>query len=165
MENIDLQKYCNINLDVLIGGIPCQSFSQLGNRKGLHDSRGKLFFHFHEMVNVIKPKIFMLENVPGLVTLNNGETLEYIIKEFNKLNMYKIHYKILNSNNYSVAQNRNRLFIVGVNNNITKIFQFPKEHEYKPVLRDVLLNCPSSNGCQYKEEKMELFNIIPEGGC
>lgn len=165
MEDINLEKYKNIDLDLLMGGIPCQSFSQAGKRKGLNDSRGLLFYHFSKMVDTLQPKVFMIENVKGLITHNKGETLKIILKEFENLNRYKLYYKVLNSNNFNVPQKRERLFIVGVIHDINKEFTFPKEHDYKPVLRDALINCSPSEGYEYKKEKFDLMKLIPQGGC
>lgn len=117
------------------------------------------------MVDIINPKIFIIENVQGLVTHNNGDTLQFIIEEFNKLNRYDIKYEVLNANDYSVPQNRNRLIIVGVRTNLKKSFNFPIPHDYKPILSDVLLNCPESPGAVYNKEKHDLMKLIPQGGC
>ena len=74
-----------------------------------------------------------------------------------------IFHKPLNANDYNVPQNRKRVFIVGTNGN--KKFEFPKPFEYKPVLRDVLEDCPTSCGLKYNEKKYNLFKEIPQGGC
>ena len=165
MININLDEYKNLNIDVLMGGVPCQSFSQAGKRKGIQDDRGKLILHFIKMIDIINPKVFIIENVKGLVTHNKGETLQYIIEEINKLQKYNINYKVLNANNYSVPQNRERLIIVGIRNNINKTFNFPPAHIYKPVLKDVLYDCPTSSGIEYTKEKYDIMKIVPEGGC
>jgi len=165
MTDINLEEYIKMNIDILMGGVPCQSFSQAGKRKGIDDDRGKLILQFIKMIDILNPKIFIIENVKGLLTHNKGITLQYIIDEINKLKKYNINYKVLNSNDYSVPQKRERLFIVGVSNKLNKIFTFPKSHTYKPVLKDVLVNCPSSPGIEYKQEKYDLMKIVPEGGC
>lgn len=164
MVDLNLEEYKN-NVDVLMGGVPCQSFSQAGKRKGINDNRGKLILHFIEMIAYLNPKIFIIENVQGLLTHNKGKTLQKIINEINKINKYTIDYKLLNANNYSVPQNRKRLIIIGVVNNINKKFTFPEPHKYKPVLKDVLLNCPESPGAVYKKEKYDIMKLVPEGGC
>jgi DNA (cytosine-5)-methyltransferase 1 len=151
--------------DLLCGGVPCQSFSQAGKRKGLEDPRGDLIIYFIKMVNQIKPKVFMIENVPGLTTHNKGKTLETILDKLNTDNLYKISFKILNANDYGVAQKRKRLFIIGVRKDIQKEFVFPKEKKYKPVLRDILEDVPESEGCVYSEEKKKVFYLVPPGGC
>jgi len=165
MTAIDLEKYKDKNIDLLMGGVPCQSFSQAGKREGIRDDRGRLILHFIHMIDILNPKVFLIENVKGLLTHNKGETLDYIIEKINSLNKYKISYRVLNSNDYNVPQNRERLIIVGVINTIKKAFNFPKKHTYKPVLKDVLKNCPSSLGATYPEKKKELFRLIPQGGC
>lgn len=163
MTDIKCNKFKNI--DVLMGGVPCQSFSQAGKRKGINDNRGKLILYFINMINIIEPKVFLIENVAGLLTHNKGETLKYILNEINKSNKYNVTYKILNSNDYSVPQNRKRLIIVGTNKKINKVYKFPNPHKYKPILKDVLLDCPKSPGLNYNEKKIKLFNLIPQGGC
>lgn len=165
MTDIDYTMYKTIDIDVLMGGVPCQSFSQAGKRAGMADERGKLILHFIKMVDEIEPKVFLIENVKGLKTHNGGKTLEFIINKLNKLNKYKITYKILNANDYSVPQNRERLIIIGINKNIDVEFEFPSPHQYKPILKDVLTNCPKSDGIEYKGEKYELMKLIPQGGC
>lgn len=165
MVDIDLNKYKNMRPDVLMGGVPCQSFSQAGKRKGVEDDRGRLIFHFIKMVKVIQPKIFLIENVYGLVTHNRGETLKDVINKLNELNEYIVDYKILNANDYSVPQNRKRLIIVGTNKCLNKTFEFPEPHHYKPVLKDVLIDCPESIGIEYNTEKYEIMKLVPEGGC
>ena len=86
MDKIDYSSYVN-NIDLLTGGVPCQSFSQAGLRKGLEDPRGDLMMKFIEIINLINPKIFMIENVKGLLTHDGGKTIEKII---NMLNIMKI---------------------------------------------------------------------------
>lgn len=165
MVNIDLEKCKNMNVDVLMGGVPCQSFSQAGKRKGISDDRGKLILHFIKMIDVIEPKIFVIENVKGLLTHNKGKTLTYVISEIDKLGKYNVDFRVLNANNYDVPQNRERLIIVGTHKTLEKKFKFPDEHKYKPVLKDVLSNCPSSPGVVYSKEKHDIMKKIPEGGC
>ena len=165
MIDLDLEKYKDINIDVLMGGVPCQSFSQAGKRKGISDDRGKLIIHFTKMIYILNPKVFIIENVYGLVTHDKGKTLQLVINEINKIGKYIINYSVLNANDYSVPQNRKRLIIVGVNNSLNKTFCFPKSHEYKPILKDVLVNCPESPGAVYKKEKYDIMKLVPEGGC
>lgn len=165
MVDLDLEKYKDKKIDVLMGGVPCQSFSQAGKREGIKDDRGKLILHFIKMINILTPNVFIIENVQGLVTHDKGNTLQMIINEINKIGKYIINYKVLNANDYSVPQNRKRLIIVGINSSIKKKFNFPQPHKYKPVLKDVLENCPESPGIVYKKEKYDIMKLVPEGGC
>ena len=165
MVDLDLEKYKDNNIDVLIGGVPCQPFSQAGKRKSIADDRGKLIIHFIKMISILTPKMFIIENVDGLITYDKGKTLQMIINKINKTGKYVINYSVLNANDYFVPQNRKRLIVVGVNNSLNKTFCFPQPHKHKPVLKDVLVNCPESSGVVYKKEKYDIMKFVPEGGC
>lgn len=164
MDKIDYSQYVN-KVDLLTGGVPCQSFSQAGLRKGLDDPRGDLMMKFVEILNLVKPKIFMIENVKGLLTHDDGKTIEKIIDSLNKNNLYNVSYKCLDASKYNVPQKRERVFIVGVLKSIPHPFEFPKESLTKKLLKDVLYNVPLSNGSKYNEDKIKLFKMIPQGGC
>jgi len=164
MNKIDYSQFID-KVDLLTGGVPCQSFSQAGLRKGLDDPRGDLMIKFIEILNLIKPKLFMIENVKGLLTHDEGKTIDKIIRTLNKNDLYNISYKCLDASKYDVPQKRERVFIVGVAKSITHLFEFPNESVNKPVLKDVLYNVPLSNGAKYNEEKIKLFKMIPQGGC
>ena len=163
MENIDFTSYIN-TVDLLCGGIPCQSFSTAGFRKGLDDPRGNLMFKFIDIINLIKPKVFMIENVKGLLNHNNGNTIKTILESMDN-NLYNITYKCLDASKYNVPQKRERVFIIGVLKTINKTFVFPEECSTKKVLKDILLDVPDSIGAKYSEEKIKLFKMIPQGGC
>jgi DNA (cytosine-5)-methyltransferase 1 len=164
MDKIDYSQYID-KVDLLTGGVPCQSFSQAGLRKGLDDPRGNLMIKFIEILNLVKPKLFMIENVKGLLTHDEGRTIKKIIDALNENKLYNISYKCLDASKYDVPQKRERVFIVGVLKNITHPFEFPKESLTKKVLKDVLYNVPHSNGAKYNEDKITLFKMIPQGGC
>jgi len=164
MDKIDYSQFIN-KVDLLTGGVPCQSFSQAGLRKGLEDPRGDLMIKFIEILNLIQPKIFMIENVKGLLSHDNGKTIEKIIEELNRNNLYNISYKCLDASKYDVPQKRERIFIVGVLKSINKSFEFPAESSLRKVLKDVLYDVPISNGAKYNEEKIKLFKMVPQGGC
>jgi len=164
MDKINYSQYVN-KVDLLTGGVPCQSFSQAGLRKGLDDPRGNLMIKFIEILNLIKPKIFMIENVKGLLTHDDGKTIKKIIESLNKNDLYNISYKCLDASKYDVPQKRERVFIVGVLKILNRSFEFPCESLNKKVLKDVLYNVPPSNGSKYNEEKINLFKMIPQGGC
>lgn len=167
MDKIDYTPFID-KVDLLTGGVPCQSFSQAGLRKGLDDPRGDLMLKFIDILNLIKPKVFMIENVKGLLTHDEGKTIEKIINALNKNDLYNITYKCLDASKYDVPQKRERVFIVGVIKSISGIsrsFEFPSESVNKPVLKDVLCDVPISCGAKYNEEKIKLFKMIPQGGC
>jgi len=165
MYDINYNDYANCNLDLLTGGMPCQSFSQSGLRKGLDDPRGCLMIKFIEILNLIKPKIFMIENVKGLLNHNKGKTFEKIINELNKNNLYNINYKCLDASKYDVPQKRERVFIIGILKSLNKTYKFPSENLSRKILKDVLINVPESIGAKYNQEKIKLFKMIPQGGC
>ena len=98
--------------DVIIGGPPCQGFSQKGQRKSIDDNRNFLFKYFHQVVKLVKPKYFLMENVPNLLTSENGYFQEEIRNLFNELG-YSICTDVLNASNFGIPQNRKRAFILG----------------------------------------------------
>jgi len=162
MEKLDLTSYIGC-VDLLAGGIPCQSYSTAGIRKGLEDERGKLIYIFIKMIQTLKPKIFMIENVKGLLSHDGGKTILKIIDMLDEDKIYNIEYKLLNAVNYNVPQKRERVFIIGTLKNIK--FKFPEANKKTIVLRDVLMDVPISIGDKYNEKKIKLFEKIPQGGC
>ena len=143
---LDLEKYFDIKkgeLDLLSGGAPCQSFSYAGKRLGLEDARGTLFYHYAKFLDKLQPKMFLFENVKGLLTHDKGRTYKTIVSIFENSG-YTIQKSVLNAWNYGVAQKRERLITIGIRNDLINrmSFDFPAPHKYKPVLRDVFLDCP-----------------------
>jgi DNA-cytosine methyltransferase len=121
------------NFDVLLAGFPCQSFSSAGSRKGFLDTRGTLFFDIQRILKEKKPKGFILENVEGLINHDRenvkesiGNTLSIILKILESLN-YKVSYSLLNSKNFGLAQDRNRIFIVGTKKNLVSLEGSPQK--------------------------------------
>ena len=147
------------------GGAPCQSFSYAGKRLGLEDARGTLFYHYAKFLEQLQPKMFLFENVRGLLSHDKGRTYKTIIDIFENQG-YSIQKRVLNAWDYGVAQKRERLITIGIRNDlVNKInFEFPVPHKYKPVLRDILLDCPKSEGAQYSEYKRQIFELVPPGG-
>lgn len=168
---LNLENYFNIqkgSLDLLSGGAPCQAFSYAGKRLGLEDARGTLFYHYAIFLEKLQPKIFLFENVRGLLTHDKGRTYESILNIFSEAG-YTIkenQKKVLNAWNYGVPQKRERLITIGIRNDLVdKIhFEFPTPHKYKPVLQDILLDCPKSSGTSYSEHKKKIFELVPPGG-
>ena len=165
---LDLEAYFSIKkgeLDLLSGGAPCQAFSYAGKRLGLEDARGTLFYHYAVFLQKLQPKMFLFENVRGLLTHDKGRTYSTIISIFEQAG-YTIQKKVLNAWDYGVPQKRERLITIGIRNDLSKkiTFSFPQKHNYKPVLRDVLLDCPDGPGISYGEAKRKIFELVPPGG-
>ena len=158
----------NQDIDLLSGGYPCQSFSYAGNRQGMADVRGTLFYDFAKILEELKPKIFFAENVKGLVNHDSGRTLKSMIEVFEDVG-YDVEYKVLNSINYGVAQKRQRIIIIGIRKDIKKIvgenFEFPQPYEYQLTLKDILQNVPSSPCAKYNDKKKEVLKYVKAGGC
>ncbi len=168
ISKLDLEEYFRIkkgDLDLLSGGSPCQSFSYAGKRLGLEDARGTLFYHYAIFLEKLQPKMFLFENVKGLLTHDNGKTYEIILHIF-KTQGYTVKKEVLNAWDYNVPQKRERLITIGIRNDlVSKInFNFPKKYKYRPVLRDILNDCPKSEGAKYSFTKAEIFKLVPAGG-
>lgn len=168
IANRDLEKEFGIKkyeLDLLSGGPPCQSFSYAGKRLGIEDVRGTMFYHYATFLNKLQPKMFLFENVKGLLNHDKGKTLN-IILDVLKQQGYNIKYDVLNAYDYGVAQKRERLIIIGIREDLEdKInFNFPIKHEKKLVLKDILLDVPKSECAKYSKEKEKIFSLVPPGG-
>ena len=164
----DLEKEFGIKkyeLDLLSGGAPCQSFSYAGKRLGLEDTRGTMFYYYAQFLQQLQPKMFLFENVRGLLSHDKGRTFNVICDIF-KQQGYILQYEILNALDYSVAQKRERLILIGIRKDLeNKInFSFPKRHQKKLVLRDILNNVPKSDCAKYSKEKEKIFTLVPPGG-
>ena len=165
---LDLEDYFNIKkgeLALLSGGAPCQAFSYAGKRLGLEDTRGTLFYHYAIFLQKLQPKMFLFENVRGLLTHDGGKTYQTIKNVFEDAG-YTIQYAVLNAWDYGVAQKRERLITIGIRNDLvdTVSFTFPKKHDYKPVLGDILVDVPESVGTRYSQKKEEIYKLVPPGG-
>ena len=168
ISKLDLEQYFSIKkgeLDLLSGGAPCQAFSYAGKRLGLEDARGTLFYHYAVFLEKLQPKMFLFENVRGLLTHDKGKTYETMLNIFQSAG-YTIQKKVLNAWDYGVDQKRERLITIGIRKDLEdKIkYDFPKAYEYKPLLKDILLDVPPSIGVSYGESKKELFELVPPGG-
>ena len=127
-------------IDFLVGGSPCQSFSLVGKQRGLDDTRGTLFYEYARLIKEIKPKIFIYENVKAILSNDNGETWKTITKIFDDLG-YNWKYEILNSKDYGIPQNRERVFVVGFRKNLkVKSFEFPQKIVLEKRMKDFLLD-------------------------
>ncbi|MGX5378309.1 DNA (cytosine-5-)-methyltransferase [Ligilactobacillus sp. LYQ135] len=153
----------NVEIDLLSGGYPCQSFSYAGKRLGLEDTRGTLFYSYAKVLKQVMPKMFLVENVKGLTTHDHGQTLKTMIDVFEKIG-YTTKYKVLNAWDYGVAEKRQRMILIGIRNDLNLEYRFPLPHSYKPVLRDVLKNVPKSLGVKYSKKKYDVLKMVPAGG-
>lgn len=144
---LDTRSITNIDPDSLpdcdgiIGGPPCQSWSEAGSKKGLLDPRGQLFFNFIRIVEVKQPRFFLAENVPGLLADRNADALAKIMKEFKKCG-YNLHYKVLNAKDFGSAQDRKRVIFIGVRKDIDKTIAdlYPEPYPSTKVLSDVIFD-------------------------
>jgi DNA (cytosine-5)-methyltransferase 1 len=148
-------------IDVLVGGVPCQPWSIAGKLQGLDDPRGKLWIDVFRVVQVNQPKAFIFENVKGLTEPRNRNSLEYIIKNLTQAG-YVVKYQVLNSYDFGVPQDRDRIFIVGIRNDIDNCwgFTFPQPIESQPKLYDLIPGIERSNFAKKKFSPAVLF----EGG-
>lgn len=131
------------NIDIFVGGSPCQSFSVAGARGGFEDTRGTLFFEFARCVKELQPKVFIYENVKGLVGHDNGRTFATVLNTFDELG-YKYFYQILNAKDYEIAQNRQRIFVIGFQDHSVD-FKFPEKRELPYTMANFLIGKTDAN--------------------
>ena len=125
------------DFDLLTGGFPCQSFSVAGKGLGEQDTRGTLFHEIIRIAEVKKPKFMLLENVKGLTFKPHKATFEKILSELDRIG-YKVFWKVLNSKDYGIPQNRERIFFVCFRKDLETNFKFPEKEELKIFLKDIL---------------------------
>jgi len=130
------------DFDILCAGFPCQSFSIAGHKNGFSDTRGTLFFNIAQIIKQKKPKAFLLENVKGLTFHNQGRTLNTMLKVLEEDLGYYVSWKILNSKDFGVPQNRERIYIVGFDK--PSNFKFPQNTKRKK-LKDIIDKKPVSS--------------------
>ena len=169
------------NIDVLSGGFPCQAFSYAGNKQGFGDTRGTLFFEFARAIEEVQPRIFLGENVRGLLNHDKGRTLETIKKRIKDIGYTLVTPKVLKAIYFKVPQKRERLFLVGIRNDIFKklkrsiksdsVFHWPSPYERVLTLKDALkagelylTDVPKSQGQKYPQRKKEILRKVPQGG-
>lgn len=138
------------SVDIICGGFPCQAFSIAGNRRGFEDTRGTLFFEIARFASILRPKYLFLENVRGLLNHDGGATFETIIRTLDELG-YDVEWQVLNSKNFGVPQNRERVFIIGHlrGGSGRKIFPLSGESEqsdHQPPKIEIIGNAKNSNG-------------------
>ncbi|MDQ2086455.1 DNA (cytosine-5-)-methyltransferase [Herbivorax sp. ANBcel31] len=165
-----IRNYVNIpigELDLLSGGYPCQAFSYAGKKMGLADTRGTMFYYYAKALKQLLPKMFLAENVRGMVNHEDGKTLALMLKVFSDIG-YTVKWHVLRALDYDVAQKRERIVLVGVRNDLVKkhklSYSFPKPFGYELTLRDVLKDVPKSEGAKYPEAKKKVLDLVPPGG-
>ena len=140
---LDGRQYAG-KVDLFVGGSPCQSFSFVGKQRGLDDTRGTLFYEYARLINEMRPKVFIYENVRAVTSHDGGKTWEKMQQVFRELD-YSFSWKVLNARDYGVPQNRERLFVVGFRNDLDLDFEFrfPEAIELEKKMQDFLLeNAP-----------------------
>ena len=137
------------SVDAICGGFPCQAFSIAGHRRGFEDTRGTLFFEICRFASVLRPKYLFLENVRGLLNHDGGATFETIIRTLDELG-YDVEWQVLNSKDFGVPQNRERVFIIGHSRRYRSRFLFPLSGENQPTSSQSVIKIgnvnPSGNG-------------------
>ena len=138
------------SVDIICGGFPCQAFSIAGNRRGFEDTRGTLFFEICRFASVLRPKYLFLENVRGLLNHDGGATFETIIRTLDELG-YDVEWQVLNSKNFGVPQNRERVFIIGHlrgerTRNVFPISGESEQSDHQPPKIEIIGNTKNPNG-------------------
>ncbi len=129
IRDFDARKYRN-KVDLIVGGAPCQAFSMVGHRLGFEDARGTLFYEFARVVKETNPKVFLFENVRGLLNHDKGRTWHVMYDIFQELG-YDVKFRVLNSCDYGIPQHRERVYCLGFRNKTEFEFPAPIELEYK----------------------------------
>lgn len=159
--------------DILTAGFPCQPFSNAGNRKGVHDSRGMLYKECLRIIKRKMPKVIVFENVKGLLStkyIDGRNLVDVIIEDLSTMNNigYNVVYKLLNASDYGVPQNRQRVFFVGVRKDLEIIFKFPNKHSKENLTLRHILDIPNDVPNQVdwvlSPQALEMIKYIPEGG-
>ena len=158
-------------IDVVTGGFPCQAFSYAGKKLGLNDARGTLFYEFARVVKEVNPPICIGENVKGLLSHDNGKTLQGMISILDEIGYNVVPVEVLKAINYKVPQKRERLILVGIRKNIDVEYEYPKPYKKIYNLKDALkkgelFDCdvPNSLGAKYPQSKIEVLDLVPPKG-
>lgn len=157
--------------DIVLAGFPCQPFSNAGNRKGVHDSRGMLYQECLRIVEAKKPKVFLFENVKGLMSskyVDGRKLVDVISSDLDEMG-YDVTYEVINASDYRVPQNRQRLIMVGVRKELGIKYVFPeKESKEGLTLRHIILDIPATVPNQVdwglSPQALAMIAHIPQGG-
>ena len=170
IKDYNFSEYYN-KVEVVTGGFPCQAFSYAGKKLGLADARGTLFYEFARVVKEVNPLICIGENVRGLLSHENGKTLEGMISILNEIGYKIVPVQVLKAINYKVPQKRERLILVGIRKDISIQYEYPKPHSKIYYLKDALkkgelynTNVPKSPGVKYPQSKKDVLDLVPQKG-
>ena len=170
IKNFSFFSYHN-QVDVVTGGFPCQAFSYAGKRLGFEDARGTLFYEFARVVKEVNPPICIGENVKGLLSHDNGKTLQGMISILDEIGYNVVPVEVLKAINYKVPQKRERLILVGIRKDIDVKYEYPKPYKKIYNLKDALkkgdlfdTDVPKSNGVKYPESKKNVLDLVPPKG-
>lgn len=137
----DISEFINNEIDGIIGGPPCQSWSEAGSLRGINDTRGQLFFDYIRILKDFHPKFFLAENVSGMLANRHSEAVQNIISMFEEAG-YNVTLNLINAKDYNTAQERKRVFYIGFRKDLDIDFQFPigstKDDEFKITLKDII---------------------------
>ena len=143
------------NIDGIIGGPPCQSWSEAGSLKGIDDARGQLFYDYIRILRKVKPKFFLAENVSGMLASRHNEAVKNIIKLFEESG-YNVSVTLVNAKDYGVAEERKRVFYIGFRKDLNINFRFPVgstiEDEKKLTLRDIIWDLQNTAVPGYQQQ-------------
>ncbi len=146
IRNLDTEAFPN-DIDGIIGGPPCQSWSEAGSLKGIEDDRGKLFYEYIRILKNVQPKFFLAENVSGMLADRHSEAVKKILKMFEECG-YDVSLTLVNAKDYGVAQERKRVFYIGFRKDLNIKFDFPKgsteDDNNKITLRDIIWDLQDS---------------------
>ena len=158
-------------VDVVTGGFPCQAFSYAGKKLGLADARGTLFYEFARAVKEVNPPICIGENVRGLLSHENGKTLQGMISILDEIGYNVVPVQVLKAINFNVPQKRERLILVGIRKDINLKYEYPSPNKTIYNLKDALkkselFDCdvPKSEGSKYPQSKIDVLNLVPQKG-
>lgn len=170
IKDFDFSKFKN-SVDVVTGGFPCQAFSYAGKKLGLADARGTLFYEFARVVKEVNPPICIGENVRGLLSHDNGKTLQGMISILDEIGYNVVPVEVLKAIHYKVPQKRERLILVGIRKDIDVKYEYPKPYKKIYNLKDALkkgelydCNVPKSEGAKYPESKKKVLDLVPPKG-
>ncbi len=160
-------------IDFLSGGFPCQAFSYAGKQGGFTDTRGTLFFELARAVKEIRPKVFMGENVKGLISHDNGRTFNTIKNTIAELGYTLVEPRVLKAIMYQVPQKRERLILIAIRDDLAEkvCFHWPSPYTQVLTLKDALFksviydtDVPESEGVKYPLKKQKVLELVPQGG-